>query len=118
MLNRNWRAIVGAGVLLLGISSGSLVLADTPQKDSSVKRYGVAWNVAEDRKFENINGIYQPEDIDKYMKRYFEQLFAKVSELSMKMDSLSAQVVQLDAGVKALAKKMETSAGASQTKRG
>jgi len=103
--------------MLLGISSGSLAVADTPQKDSSVKRYGVAWNVAEDRKFENINGIYQPEDIDKYMKRYFEQLFAKVSELSMKMDSLSAQVTQLDAGIKALAKKTETSVGVQQMKR-
>lgn len=110
MAERHWAVIFGWGILLMGISFGSLVFADSTEKDSSVRRYGVAWNVAEDRKMENINGVYQPEDLDKYMKRYFEQLFSKVNELSVKMDRLSGQVAQLETQIKGLSKKNEASA--------
>ena len=104
MAYRNWKVGLGAVVLLLGLSSTLIADTNGSQPNTSVKKYGVAWNVAEDRKIENINGVYQPEDLDKYMKRYFEQLFSKVNELSAKMDRLSDQVMQVDAEIKALTK--------------
>ena len=116
MSERHGWVVLGVSVLLMGISFGSLVFADSTEKDSSVRKYGVAWNVAEDRKMENINGVYQPEDLDKYMKRYFEQLFTKVNELSVKMDSLSSQVVQLEVQIKGLTKKNDASASIPQAR--
>jgi len=112
---RNWKVVLGVGIMLVGVSFGRVVFADGPEKDASVKRYGVVWNVAENRKFENINGVYQPEDLDKYMKRYFEQLLAKTSELSMKIDSLSGQVAQLEAQIKTLSEKKGAAASVSRS---
>ena len=44
---------------------------------------------------ENISGVYEPEGLDKYMKRYFDQLSSKMDQLSAKVDKLSAQVTVL-----------------------
>ena len=116
MTYRIGKVVLGMGAILLVAFSGLGIAADGSQKDTSVRKYGVAWNVAEDRKIENINGIYQPEDLDKYVKRYFEQVFTKLNELSLKMDSLSGQVAQLDAQIKTLAGKKDASATAAQAK--
>ena len=60
---------------------------------------GVAWNIADDRKLENTAGVYGPEGLDKYMKRYFDQLFAKTDQLSSKIDKLSAQIAALEKSI-------------------
>ena len=61
-------------------------------KDESVKSLGVAWNMASDRKIENDGGLYQPEGLDKYMKRYFDQFNAKIDQLIERVDRLEKKI--------------------------
>ena len=44
---------------------------------------------------ENTAGIYGPEGLDKYMKRYFDQLNLKLDQLSAKVDKLAVQVAAI-----------------------
>lgn len=64
-------------------------------KDESVKWLGVAWNIADDRKMENINGRYEPEGLDKYMKRYFDELSSKIDQLLEQGNRLEKKVDDL-----------------------
>jgi hypothetical protein len=57
-----------------------------------VKKYGVVHNIAEDRIFENIGGLHEPEGLDKYMKRHFDSLQLKINELSGEIRALTMQV--------------------------
>ena len=68
---------------------------DASEKDASVRKLGVAWNIAEDRKMENIGGVYEPEGLDKYVKRYFEQLSSKVDQLIEQSNRLEKKVDEL-----------------------
>ena len=83
-------------VFMLGsLAPSALAVMEASEKDASVRKLGVSWNIAQDRKMENNGGIYEPEGLDKYMKRYFDDLSAKVEKLSAKIDKLSAQVTVL-----------------------
>ena len=62
------------------------------EKESGVKRFGFVHNIAEDRQIERIGGIYQPEGLDKYMKRKFDAMTAKIDELEKKVDRLNDTV--------------------------
>jgi hypothetical protein len=84
--------IVALGGLVPSRASAELSASD---KDVSVRRLGVALNIAEDRKMENIAGIYQPEGLDKYMQRYFEQLSAKVDRVIDQNNRLEKKVDEL-----------------------
>ena len=75
------------GILFAGLLGGSLffsgvvVAADVSNEDQAVKKVGISWNIAKDRKIENIGGLYQPEDLDKYMRRLVDELDAKIDQL-------------------------------------
>lgn len=87
-----------AVVLVLGImccSPRGMAEMEASDKDVSVKKLGVSWNIAEDRKMERIGGIYEPEGLDKYMKRYFEQLSAKVDQLTEQSKRLEKKIEEL-----------------------
>lgn len=73
----------------------AMAATDASTKDVSVRKLGVAWNMAEDRKMENIGGMYEPEGLDKYMKRYFDQLSAKVDQLIEQSKRLEKKVDEL-----------------------
>lgn len=81
--------------MLGSLSPSAAAVMEASDKDASVRKLGVAWNIAQDRKMENISGVYEPEGLDKYMKRYFDQLSSKMDQLSAKVDKLSAQVTVL-----------------------
>ena len=83
-------------MMFLGMTAQGLA-ADYSEKDVSVRKLGVAYNMADDRQMENIAGVYQPEGLDKYMKRYFDQLSSKIDSLSSKIDKLNEQVGQMSA---------------------
>ncbi len=83
------------GVVCVCVSSRLMAAMDASEKDASVRKLGVAWNIAEDRKMENIGGIYEPEGLDKYMRRYFEQLSAKVDLLIEQGSRLEKKVDEL-----------------------
>ena len=90
-------AVFSIGILL-GVVHAGILRADNDvsNKDESVKKMGVAWNIAEDRKIGNYAGIYQPEGLDVYMKRYFDQFSAKVDQLTQKIGQLSEQSNRLE----------------------
>ena len=87
-----------AVILALGFmcfSPRGMAVMEASDKDVSVKKLGVSWNIAEDRKMERIGGMYEPEGLDKYMKRYFEQLSAKVEQLTEQSKRLEKKVEEL-----------------------
>ena len=95
----SYRKVVAVFLMavMMGMSPAAWAVMEASEKDASVRKLGVAWNIAEDRKMENISGVYEPEGLDKYVKRYFDQLTAKVDELSSKIDKLSTQVAAMQA---------------------
>lgn len=68
---------------------------DVSSVDQSVKKVGVAWNIAEDRQIENDGGLYQPEGLDKYMKRLFEGLSDKIDRLAEQNQRLEQKIDSL-----------------------
>ncbi|HOW59983.1 MAG TPA: hypothetical protein PLO78_09705 [Candidatus Omnitrophota bacterium] len=98
MKKNEWRKIsflaVGSCFLLSPLTYAD---TDVSSKDVAVRKVGVSWNMAEDRRIENNGGIYQPEGEDKYIKRLIDGLSAKVDQLiaqtnriEKKLDSLGA----------------------------
>ncbi len=53
----------------------------TADNDEGVKKFGVVFDIAKDRKVENVGGLYQPEGLDKYIKRLTDDLTVKMSAL-------------------------------------
>lgn len=82
-------------VIIWTVSQGMAAMGAS-EKDASVRKLGVAWNIAEDRKMENIGGIYEPEGLDKYMKRYFEEFSAKIDRLIEQSNRLEKKVDELN----------------------
>lgn len=68
---------------------------DVSNQDESVRKLGMNFNMAEDRRMENIGGIYQPEDLDKYMKRHFDALDNKINQLLAQNQRIEQKLDQL-----------------------
>ncbi|MEI7751504.1 MAG: hypothetical protein WCJ71_05355 [Candidatus Omnitrophota bacterium] len=89
-MNKNVTVFLLVG---LWVFAGSLQAAtNVSSKDQAVQEVGVAWNMASDRKIENDGGLYQPEGLDKYMKRYFDQFTAKIDQLIERTDRLEKKI--------------------------
>lgn len=63
--------------------------------DGGQKKYGVVHNIAEDRLVERVGGIYEPEGIDKYMKRRFDDLAAQINRLDSRMAQMESQIARI-----------------------
>jgi len=70
-----------------------LVLAE--EKDRGVTRYGVTYNIAEDREIEKIGGVYEPEGLDKYMKRKFDELSSNLQRLDARLAALETRFSEI-----------------------
>lgn len=82
---------------ILCLFTAGPVWADADEnKNSGVSRYGVTHNIAQDRKVEKVGGIYEPEGLDKYMKRKFDDLEAKINGLAEKIEGLTRSVKDID----------------------
>ncbi len=64
-------------------------------EDGGQKKYGVIHNIAEDRQVERVGGIYEPEGIDKYMKRRFDDLAAQINRLDSRMAQMESQIARI-----------------------
>lgn len=60
--------------------------------DAGVVRYGVTHNIAEDRVVQKIGGIYEPEGLDKYMKRKFDEIHAKIDTMQEKLTAIESDI--------------------------
>lgn len=75
--------------------AGVAVAADVPSEDQAVQKVGVAWNMAKDRKIENDGGLYQPEGLDKYMRRLVDELSARIDQLAQQNRALESKIDRL-----------------------
>lgn len=79
-------------VLLIFSAAGPVYLAAADEKDAGVVRYGVTHNIAEDRVVQKIGGIYEPEGLDKYMKRKFDEIHTKIDAMQEKLAGIEADI--------------------------
>ncbi|OQA51110.1 MAG: hypothetical protein BWY44_01246 [Candidatus Omnitrophica bacterium ADurb.Bin292] len=88
--------VLSGAILFCLLSAGGLQAENyVSDKDESVKKMGVAWNIAEDRMIANYAGVYQPEGLDVYMKRHFDLFTAKLDQLSAEINQLQKKVDSL-----------------------
>ena len=80
------------GCLILTAGAGRVCAQD---QEEGVKKYGVVHNIAEDREVIKVGGQYEPEGLDKYMKRKFDQLFSQIESLEGKINNLTSQISEL-----------------------
>lgn len=83
-----WGLVIGAALLI-----SAQVWAQ--EGDGGQKKYGVIHNIAEDRLVERVGGIYEPEGIDKYMKRRFDDLAAQINRLDSRMAQMESQIARI-----------------------
>lgn len=75
-----------------------LVLAACPgmavsaEEEKGVLAGGVVHNIASDRKVEKIGGILQPEPLDLYLKRLFQELSAQMTRIEKRLEDLEKEV--------------------------
>jgi len=55
---------------------------------------GVVHNIASDRKVEKIGGIMQPEPLDGYLKRLFEELSKKIDVIDQRLQNIETTLHQ------------------------
>jgi len=65
-----------------------ILWADDEKK--GVLAAGVIHNIAPDRKVERVGGIMQPEPLDLYLKRLFEQMYTKMDVLDERLQRIEA----------------------------
>jgi len=97
-MKKNVWLFVFVGLWICG--TGLQAASNVSTKDESVREVGVAWNMASDRKIENDGGLYQPEGLDKYMKRYFDQFSSKLDQLIERTDRLEKKIDALNSSTK------------------
>lgn len=101
MKNHKWFVFFfGVWLVLNFMAAGHLLGEDGSDDDVGIKKYGVVHNIAEDRKVEKVGGIYEPESLDKYLKRRLDDVNGRVNELSGKMDLLNQKIDSLIANQK------------------
>lgn len=90
---------------LLACSASAFADEQTDQETSrydpaqGVRKLGVTHNIASDRKIENVGGLYEPEGLDKYMKRRFDDLETKISAIEAQSKRTEEKIDQmLEAG--------------------
>ncbi len=82
--------------LWLGFVLGiALVSSSVQAEEAGQKKYGVVQNIAEDRAVERVGGIYEPEGIDKYMKRRFDMLADQMNKMDSRLTHVEDQVAEV-----------------------
>lgn len=80
---------------------------DEEGKVGGVKAFGVIYNMAEDRTVERVGGKYEPEGLDKYMKRKIEAVQADIKVVNDKITAMQKQMAE----IKALVQNTQGSSG-------
>ncbi|MCM8774743.1 MAG: hypothetical protein NC930_00065 [Candidatus Omnitrophica bacterium] len=103
------RVSIRGGIFACGLSIMFLTGSLQAQEDTGVKKHGVVYNIAEDRELEKIGGIYEPEGLDKYVKRKFDMVLQK-------MDDLDARMTNVEKELGILQSKLDTALNQDQKK--
>ena len=82
-------------------------------EERGVKKYGVVQNIAEDRRVEKIGGTYEPEGLDKYLKRKLDELnkdlSGQIQDLQNRIDHIESQTAEIKALLKEKSAKSQKS---------
>jgi len=70
-------------------------LAEDEQEDKGVRAQGVIFNIAEDRQIERIGGIYEPEGLDKYLKRKFDAVEGQLEALTRAISTIEKDIAEI-----------------------
>ncbi|MCB9800243.1 MAG: hypothetical protein H6757_05750 [Candidatus Omnitrophica bacterium] len=65
------------------------------ESSGGVKKAGVIFNIAADRRVEKIGGVVQPEPLDQYLARLFTALSEQIQTLDEKVVRLQEDVSEL-----------------------
>lgn len=84
---------VGAAVCAGGAVWGQ----EDEDEDTGVLSHGVVHNIAEDRKVIRVGGKYEPEGLDFYIQRHFEDLAERMRALDAKLDAIESELQSLRA---------------------
>lgn len=83
---------LGMGIFCLTLLA---LPAGAEPEDGGQKKYGVVHNIADDRQLERVGGIYEPEGLDKYMKRRFDGLGEQIGSVESRLAGLENQMAQI-----------------------
>ncbi len=92
ILARSGRMVCCLGMIL---ASGTGLLRaeeEAVAENRGIRRHGFTYNIAEDRKVEKVGGLYEPEGLDKYMKRHMDALEARMAGLESEIEELKSKL--------------------------
>lgn len=69
-------------------------------EEQGVKKYGMTYNIAQDREVIKVGGIYEPEGLDKYLKRRLDKVDAQLAELDGKLAKIDEDLQKFSAALK------------------
>jgi len=88
------------GMMIFGLLAAAGLILITAKgseaQEGGQKKYGVIHNIADDRLVERVGGIYEPEGIDKYMKRKFDEVSAQIAGLERKMADVEQKLDSIE----------------------
>jgi len=71
--------------------------------ETGVKKYGVVHDIAEDRQINRVGGIYEPEGLDRYLKRKFDALFEKIGGMESRLQKMETGISEVQQSLERLA---------------
>jgi len=80
------------GTVCLGVLILAGPVAASEAEEGGLKKYGVIHNIASDRQVERVGGIYEPEGLDKYVQRKFDEVYARLDELENRLAGIEKSI--------------------------
>ncbi len=84
----------GAMLCVALLFSAHVLWPQDEDKEEGIKKYGVIHNIAEDRQVIRVGGSYEPEGLDKYIKRQIDGLLLKITDLDAKIAQIQPVLEQ------------------------
>lgn len=81
---------------IAALAVAGVLLTPGVRAESGVTKHGFVHNIADDRNVEKVGGIYEPEGMDKYMRRKFEQVYDDIARLEGKIDGMQSQLESIE----------------------
>lgn len=79
--------------IFLFLALCSLALAE---EQVGVKSNGVTFNIASDRKIIKVGGVYQPEELDSYMKRRFDDIQIQLQQIQQSQKEIKERIQNIE----------------------
>lgn len=84
-----------AAFMIMLLGTAMMPLCHAVEESGGQKHNGVIYNIADDRQVEKVGGIYEPEGLDKYMKRRFDTMDAKLNDIQGQLEKMAEQMMVL-----------------------